>query len=462
MRSHTLTLIAGLATACSGAAHAQHAKSTRAVPARQAGVLYINTHTGERTLTRFGPNPKETVPDRPVSGARSSEALFDYWMALDLNPCWDSPGADGIAYPADEPDDALNGILEPVAGFDFGDLPFDSRISGIVITTLTLATESTDSNADGTPDTGIDTVAAFYDALSEANSTSVAPPTAVVRVESIPGQTDDDPVTTDPAYQIVLDFGGTHFELGDSDGLDRGDLWLTGAAPGYDVPTTQYRTPQQNWVNEVAPNGLADFRYLQYYTQHATDDKVTQDSTFIMLGTPEGEIHYTTVQYTTTCTFTCPSCTTGTCYTTLTLTYLVPDESPQARAVNEGIGLASLGFGADPGTLDTTLAGCCWWFGGLDCLGYLDQLQPDPAYNPSWYNFTPYAQNAMGLLSDTPPPNVCATIDFAPDGLLDNADIGGFIAAFVAGDPTADLNGDGVADNGDIGAFVQTFVACTG
>jgi len=478
MRSQTLTLASGLALATPALAQpdwalkeyplpeAQYdAKSLQVTPIRKAGVLYLNMSTGERTLTRYL-DAKTALPEIHHDAA----ALFDVWLALDQNPCWDDPRADGFGWTADATDDTTLElpITEPVIGFDFGDMPFDSVISGLILNATTLATESTDSNADGTPDTGIDTVAAFYDAISERNRTSVSPPTAIVRVESIPGLapgTDpSDPSQLPLDYDIILDFGGTHFELGDSDALNRGDLWLPGANPGLDLSLTMTTTGGAIVPNPT-PDGLADFQYLQHFTQHGSNLKVTDDSTFIGLGMAEGLIifeSYTTVtSYSTSDTFS-----TGTFTVTLFETILIPDGPPQAQSAFEGFGIGALGPGADYNNLDwgisTYGAGCCYWFGGLDCYGFLDQLQPDPEYNGSWYNFTPFAQNAMGLLSSDAPPETCTTIDFSPDGLLDNADIGGFIAAFIAGDPAADLNGDAVADNGDISAFVQIFVSCTG
>jgi len=49
--------------------------------------------------------------------------------------------------------------------------------------------------------------------------------------------------------------------------------------------------------------------------------------------------------------------------------------------------------------------------------------------------------------------------DMNGDGILDNGDIGAFVAAFLAQDLAADFNGDGILDNGDIGAFVAGFLA---
>lgn len=53
-------------------------------------------------------------------------------------------------------------------------------------------------------------------------------------------------------------------------------------------------------------------------------------------------------------------------------------------------------------------------------------------------------------------------VDFNGDGIVDNGDIGAFVALFLAGDLRADVNADGVLDNGDIGTFVQLFLASTG
>ncbi|MFT5423173.1 MAG: hypothetical protein ACI89L_000947 [Phycisphaerales bacterium] len=50
-------------------------------------------------------------------------------------------------------------------------------------------------------------------------------------------------------------------------------------------------------------------------------------------------------------------------------------------------------------------------------------------------------------------------LDFNRDGILDNGDINGFVAAFLAADPAADLNADGILDNGDISCFVTRFLA---
>ncbi|MFG0307056.1 MAG: GC-type dockerin domain-anchored protein [Phycisphaerales bacterium JB040] len=68
----------------------------------------------------------------------------------------------------------------------------------------------------------------------------------------------------------------------------------------------------------------------------------------------------------------------------------------------------------------------------------------------------------LNLMTDTATCTVdpCDAIDFTGDGILDNGDIGAFVAAFLASDLSADINGDGILDNGDIGAFVTQFLAC--
>jgi len=473
-RSAALALTAGLAAA----SHASEtpsdtrlgAKAGRVVPLTTAGVLYVNMRTGERSLTRyFDGVGKIAVPEITHEGASAS--LFDYWMCLDENPCWDDPRADGFGWVADAEDDTTgeSPITEPVVGFDFGDLPFNSIISGIVLRTATLATESTDSNGDGTTDTGIDAVAAFYDALDESNRASVAPPTAVVRIESIPGNRGEIP-NGFSKYDLVLDFGGEHFELGDSDGQNRGSLWLSGAAAGLDVSAiitvtecsvTAPTNPSTQCTTYTTPNpdadGLADFQYLQHYAFHATDDKVTNQSTYIPVAAPEGE--YTTTTYTTVI-----SCTSTSCTPTIVVqnTVFTADPLPQAQGVIEGFGIGVLGQGANYNSVDWSIAGCCFWFGGLDCVGYLDQINPDVDFDATWYDFNPYAQNAMGLLSNAPPIDTCLQIDLNHDGVLDNGDITAFVNAKLNQLPEADINGDGVCDNGDIGAFVSLFVVCTG
>jgi hypothetical protein len=57
-------------------------------------------------------------------------------------------------------------------------------------------------------------------------------------------------------------------------------------------------------------------------------------------------------------------------------------------------------------------------------------------------------------------PPACNDADLAePFGLLDLADVTAFVGAFVAADPTADLNDDGLYDLGDLTAFVAAFNA---
>ena len=49
--------------------------------------------------------------------------------------------------------------------------------------------------------------------------------------------------------------------------------------------------------------------------------------------------------------------------------------------------------------------------------------------------------------------------DLNGDSVVDNGDIGAFVALFLTGDLAADFNADGLLDNGDIGAFVAAFLA---
>ena len=442
------------------------------VPLRKAGVMYINMQTGERSLTLY--NQGGEVPEVDVNN--STAALFDYWMCVDENPCWDDPRADGFGWNADATTDhtGTSPILEPVVGFDFGDMPFDSKISGVIMNTAVLATENTDSNSDGTLDTGLDVVTYYYDGLTSGNRTSIAPPTAVARVESIPGNRGEIPNGFSD-YDLILDFGGAHFELGDSDGANQGSLYLAGAAPGFDwsaiitvtsCTTTNTVTPSCTTFTTPNPNadGLADFQYLQYYAQHGSDSKVTADSTFIGVGTPEGTVTFTTftTSITTITTTTGGLTTTTTVIVTVTNTFFTADPLPQGQSAFEGFGIGALGAGADAGNVDWSIGGCCFWFGGVDCAGFLAQVNPAVDFDASWYNFGPYAQNTAAFLSDQPDAGACAQLDYNGDTVLDNGDIGAFVGLFIAQDLSTDLNGDGVVDNGDIGTFVSLFLACTG
>jgi hypothetical protein len=57
-------------------------------------------------------------------------------------------------------------------------------------------------------------------------------------------------------------------------------------------------------------------------------------------------------------------------------------------------------------------------------------------------------------------PTPCNAADFAPPhGVLDLADVVGFISAFLATDPAADLDSNGVFDLADLVSFVSAFNA---
>ncbi|MFT5424345.1 MAG: hypothetical protein ACI89L_002140 [Phycisphaerales bacterium] len=49
--------------------------------------------------------------------------------------------------------------------------------------------------------------------------------------------------------------------------------------------------------------------------------------------------------------------------------------------------------------------------------------------------------------------------DLNGDGVVDNGDIGAFVAAFLAGNLAAEFNDDGILDNGDISTFITAFLA---
>jgi len=78
------------------------------------------------------------------------------------------------------------------------------------------------------------------------------------------------------------------------------------------------------------------------------------------------------------------------------------------------------------------------------------------AYDPGGITYPlPLAENQRIRIA----PNCGCRVDVNNDGVLDNGDIGAFVALFLAGDLAADFNPDGILDNGDISAFVQAFIA---
>jgi len=88
--------------------------------------------------------------------------------------------------------------------------------------------------------------------------------------------------------------------------------------------------------------------------------------------------------------------------------------------------------------------------------------QPRVHINLWYFGDGPWdGQPQLALIDDfvfrAPAPHCPA--DLNADGVLDNADIGAFVGAFLSQDPSADFTGDGVLDNGDIGAFVEAFLA---
>jgi len=97
-----------------------------------------------------------------------------------------------------------------------------------------------------------------------------------------------------------------------------------------------------------------------------------------------------------------------------------------------------------------------------DGSGYADAQTSVTASGPARDGFAQSATislPARSLLVLAPPAASPCPGDVNGDGVLDNGDIGAFVALFLAGDLIADFTGDGILDNGDIGAFVTAFLA---
>ena len=101
------------------------------------------------------------------------------------------------------------------------------------------------------------------------------------------------------------------------------------------------------------------------------------------------------------------------------------------------------------------------WLGDfqLDPLGVsgMSGIAFDDAAGEAWIS----SQNGTVYRLSGFPPDGCVLADLAPPlGVLDLADVGGFVDAFLAGAPVADLAEPfGVFDLGDIAAFIEGFLA---
>ena len=86
-------------------------------------------------------------------------------------------------------------------------------------------------------------------------------------------------------------------------------------------------------------------------------------------------------------------------------------------------------------------------------------FQPDFRDNwQEWGTRLPWQVASQRLCFEADCEDPCK-VDFNGDGVVDNGDIGAFVALFLSGDLAADCNGDGILDNGDIAAFVAAFLA---
>lgn len=95
------------------------------------------------------------------------------------------------------------------------------------------------------------------------------------------------------------------------------------------------------------------------------------------------------------------------------------------------------------------------WFYVLDHLFSVRAIVTQAGLVWERYSYTAYGEK------DSPR----ATVDWNGDGVVDNGDMsgpGGFVPAYLAADPAADVNYDGVLDNGDISAFVALFSSYAG
>ncbi len=76
---------------------------------------------------------------------------------------------------------------------------------------------------------------------------------------------------------------------------------------------------------------------------------------------------------------------------------------------------------------------------------------------PDLLDFADAAEDVFCYDDDCEPGSPCPC-DIDGNGILDLADIGGFIACFTSSSPCGDLNGDGIWDLADVSAFISCFL----
>jgi len=459
----SLALAAGIAsTAMANESETPMDYSDALVPASKlkiGGHYYLNIITGEKILNVNNDAVRAAVEDGSEIWVNESGLDFDDDGFPDIVPCASEGATSGPGLALhDDPD--LN-YLPPtfstiavgsLAG-DWGGIETDTVVDCVRIEWASAFNDSTDTDMDGDPEpqvgfAGVWTFTDGFRGREDANST--AAPILTFQFNRLPGNDALNGPPLDPGFltifQADVDLATTFassvtFEIADTDsdlqGADLGNLGY--ATPGAEVDDGP--TPSQPGVGDGIPDfdqdqdGLADFGWLTRYIQPGTEDTDNADGdsdtstgvdgvssntalTGRLLGHPDP----------------------GTpIFNTASGEWEWQLDGPTARPTED-----VFSFYPETNPLPFNL-----FFGGFSC-DDTDPATPGVQYN-AWADFFIkfYGPGAGGG----------CIADFNDDGVATFPDVGLFLAAFTAGDPSADINGDGVVTFPDVGQFLAAFTA---
>ena len=413
------------------------------------GQVYINMRTGERI---FNAEATTGVVNR---GSWS-------WNANIADPC---EGAAGVA-PEDQGVGVFTGIMSEANGdalADNGvrlwqnwfDAPADSIINGINFQYYTglqdpAFTPGQDpTGVDPAGIVGYDFIMAFTENDDPATQSSAVAHSPVI-VTDLPGANDTDnsgviEFAEGFLWTIFLDIADTPIEIADSNGSSTNPQGSDGDAPGTVGEgfsdcgfVITFRQPGVLEGDAMfSNNDLIDFSGI-------LGDVANPDGSAADLSTFNNILPTGTGLY-------APSNRLDTFPATAAAITQWPVDVATVVEPGEGFGSWDAMEIFTSAGVDESDVGFLFYFGGFAC--------NTPGGGTDGY-LNPYSSAFMQFNVEAPGPDGCNLADVAePFGVLDLADINGFIGAFLAQDAIADLNGDNVFDLTDLNIFVTECLA---
>jgi len=466
----SLALAAGIAsTAMANESETPMDYSDALIPTSQVkigGHYYFNIITGEKILNVNNEAVRAAIDEGTEIWINETGLDFDGDTTPDIVPCAPQGATSGPGLALHD-DPSLNYLpptfssiaIGSLAG-DWGGIEADTVVDCVRIEWSSSFNDSTDTDGDTVidPQIGFAGVWTFLDGFrGRVDANSTAAPILTFQFNRLPGNDvtadgDGDTIPDGPLppgfltiFTADIDLATTFassvtFEIADTDSdLQGADLANLGyAAPGAEVDSGP--TPGQPGVGDGIPDfdqdqdGLADFGWVTRYIQPGTEDTDNADSDSDTSTGVDGNVFNRAL---TGRLIGMPSPGTAV-FNTASAAWEWQLDGPTARPTED-----VFTFYPPANPLPFNL-----FFGGFSC-DDTDPLTPG-------VQFAPWSDFAIRFFG--PDAGGCAA-DFNGDGVASFPDVGLFLAAFAAMDPSADFNGDGSVSFPDVGLFLAAFTA---